>query len=139
MSQLRAMRPEFRAAFAVAAVCALMFSLLSSGAMRPAHALAERSDIACDHFGYLSGTHAVSAQKGISAERDGLPARPAHRCPDCCLSAHAGHAVLPERVASVARPSAERAVSIHHSAVAALPPKSLTSSGANGARAPPSI
>ncbi len=135
MSQLRAMRREFRAAFAVAAVCALMLSLLVSGAIRPAHAFA---GVACDHSAYLVGPHVAVAQDSTEAKRHGAPARSAGKCPDCCLAAHASSAVLPERVASVARPAAP-AATIQLNAAAARPPKSLTSSSANGARAPPSI
>ncbi|MBM3553719.1 MAG: hypothetical protein FJX45_18730 [Alphaproteobacteria bacterium] len=138
MSQLRAMRREFRAAFAVAAVCALLFSLLVSGAVRSAHAFAGSISVACDHSEYLAGSPGVSVQDQTETQRRGAPAQTAHKCPDCCLAPHANSAVLPGRVASVARP-ASRPATIHHSAVAAEPPESLTSSGANGARAPPSI
>lgn len=139
MSQLRAMRREFRAALAVAAVCALMFSLLLSGATRPAHAFADQGGIACDHAAYVAGLHPTAAQKGSSTQRDGLPTHSPRSCPDCCLNAHASHAVLPERLISVARPNAERAAPIQLCAVAAQPPESFTANGANGARAPPSI
>jgi len=138
MSQLRAMRREFRAAFAVAAVCALMLSLLLSGAVRPAHAFAGPIGVACDHSAYLAGLHVAVAQDGTETQRRGAPAQSGHKCPDCCLAAHANSAVLPERVASVARP-AGRPATIHHSSVAAQPPESFTSGGANGARAPPSL
>ncbi|MGJ0513283.1 DUF2946 family protein [Methylocystis sp.] len=139
MSQLRAMRREFHAALAVAAVCALMLSLLLSGATRPAHAYADQGGIACDHAAYVAGLHATAAQKGSSTQRDGSPTHSTRSCPDCCLNAHAGHAVLPERLISVARPSAERAAPIQPSAIAAQPPESFAANGANGARAPPSI
>ncbi len=138
MSQLRAMRREFRAAFAVAAVCALMLSLLFSGAVRPAHAFADSGGVACAHAAYLAGSHTAAAQNWTEARRHGAPARSGHKCPDCCLAAHANAAVLPERMAWVAR-LAERPATIHRNAIAARPPESLTSSGANGARAPPSI
>ncbi|CCJ06788.1 hypothetical protein [Methylocystis sp. SC2] len=139
MSQLRAMRREFRAALAVAAVCALMLSLLLSGATRPAHAFANQGGVACDHAAYVAGLHATAAQKGSSTQRDGAPAHSPRNCPDCCLNAHAGHAVLPERLISVARPNAEPAAPIQLRAVAAQPPESFAANGANGARAPPSI
>lgn len=139
MSQLRAMRREFHAALAVAAVCALMLSLLLSGATRPAHAYADQGGIACDHAAYVAGLHATAAQKGSSTQRDDSPTHSTRSCPDCCLNAHAGHAVLPERLISVARPSAERAAPIQPSAIAAQPPESFAANGANGARAPPSI
>jgi len=139
MSQLRAMRREFRAALAVAAVCALMLSLLLSGATRPAHAFADQGGIACDHAAYVAGLYATAAQKESSTQRDGSPTHSTRSCPDCCLNAHAGHAVLPERLISVARPNAERAAPIQPSAVAAQPPESFAANGANGARAPPSI
>lgn len=139
MSQLRAMRQEFRAALAVAAVCALMFSLLLSGATRPAHAFADPGGIACDHAAYVASLHATAAQKGGATQRDGSPTHSTHSCPDCCLSVHAAPAVLPERVASALRPPAERPSEIRHCGVATQPPESFAANGANGARAPPSI
>ncbi len=137
MSQLRAMRREFRAAFAVAAACALMFSLLVSG-VRPARAFAGSVGVACEHSLYLAGLNIAAAQDGTETQQRGAPARSGGKCPDCCLAAHASSAVLPERVASVARPAAP-AATIQLNAAAARPPESLTSSSANGARAPPSI
>ena len=140
MSQLRAMRREFHAALAVAAACALMLSLLLSGATRPAHAFADQGGgIACDHAAYVADLHATAAQKGGSTQRDGSPTHSTRSCPDCCLNAHAGHAVLPERLISVGRPNAERAAPIQLCAVAAQPSESFAANGANGARAPPSI
>ncbi|MBM3563117.1 MAG: hypothetical protein FJX48_08190 [Alphaproteobacteria bacterium] len=138
MSQLRAMRREFRAAFAVAAVCALVFSLLVSGAVRPAHAFPGSAGVACDHSEYVVKSHAAPAKNWIDAQPRGAPSHFGHKCPACCLAAHANSAVLPERVASFARPVAP-AATIHHRAIAARPSESLTGSGANGARAPPSI
>ncbi|TLG73741.1 hypothetical protein [Methylocystis sp. B8] len=139
MSQLRAMRREFRAAFAVAAACALMFSLLLSGAVRSAHAFADARGVDCQHFADLAATHPAAAQKESATQRDPAPTHPAHRCPDCCLSAHAAPAVLPERIVSVTRPAAEQSATIHHGAAAARAPEGFVSNGANGARAPPSI
>ncbi|MBM3553364.1 MAG: hypothetical protein FJX45_16835 [Alphaproteobacteria bacterium] len=137
MLQLRAMRREYRAAFAAA--CALMFSLLLSGAVRSAHAFADARGVACHHFADFTAAHPAAAQKESATQRDGAPARPGHRCPDCCLSAHAAPAVLPERLVSVTRPAAEQSATIHQSAAAARAPESFVSNGANGARAPPSI
>jgi hypothetical protein len=138
MSQLRAKRRELRTAFAVAAACALMLSLLLSGAVRPAHAFAASNGVACEHSGYFAQQLIAAAQDSTAAKRHGAPARSGHKCPDCCLSAHANSAVLPERVAAIARIAA-RPATIHHRAIAARPPESLATSGANGARAPPSI
>jgi hypothetical protein len=76
------MRREFRAAFAVAAACALMFSLLLSGATRPAHAFAGQGGIACDHAAYVASLHATAAQKVEPTQRDGSPTHSTHRCPD---------------------------------------------------------
>ncbi|MFO1103211.1 MAG: hypothetical protein U1E20_09945 [Methylocystis sp.] len=138
MSQLRAMRREFRAAFAVVAACALMLSLLLSGAARPAHAFAGSEGVACEHFASLAGPLIAASQDATAAMRHGAPFRSGHKCPECCLAAHANSAVLPERMASIAR-SAARPATIDHSAIGARPPESLTPSGANGARAPPAI
>ncbi len=138
MSQLRAMRRDFRAAFAVVAVCALMLSLLLSGATRPAHAFAESDGLACSHSAYIARLHIAAAQDWIEAQRRGAPAHSGHKCPDCCLAAHVGSAVLPERLGWIAQP-AGRTVLIHRHVIAARPPENLTSSGANGARAPPTI
>ena len=109
MSQLRALRWEFRTAFAVAAVCALMFSLLVASAVRPAQAFAGSDGVACDHSAYLAGPHAAAAQNWIDAQPRGAPAHIGHKCPACCLSAHASSAILPGRVASFARPVAPAA------------------------------
>ncbi len=138
MSQLRAMRREYRAAFAVAAVCALILTLLLSGAGRPAHAFAGPEGVACEHLAYLTGQPIAAAQDSSDAERHNASAQSRHKCPDCCRAAHAHSAVLPQRVASVARPVG-RPATIHHRAIAARPPESMPSRGANGARAPPSI
>jgi hypothetical protein len=139
MSQLRAMCRKFRAAFAVSAICALIFGLLVTGAAMPAHASINASTgdgIACDHASYVAGVQAIATQK------DGAPMRGgslAHACPDCCLAAHAGAAVLPERIATVTRPAAERPVTIHYCSGSARQPESLAWNAANGARAPPAI
>lgn len=138
MSQLRAMRREFRAALAVAAACALMLSLLLSGATRPARAFAGSLGVACEHSLYLAELNIAAAPDRSQTQQRGAPAQSGHKCPDCCLAAHANSAVLPERMASVARPAGRQAT-IHHHAIAARPPESVTSNGANGARAPPSI
>lgn len=145
MSQLRAMRREFRAAFAVVTACALMFSLLLSGAARPAHAFAAPIAFACDHVAHAQAASAATAQaldvvalKMSETRRDGGPGRSGHNCPDCCLAAHASHAVLPERLGWVTQPRAEGPARIRHSAIATQPPETFVSNGANGARAPPS-
>ena len=94
--------------------------------------------IACDHAAYVAGLHANAVQKEGATQRDGSPTHSTHRCPDCCLTAHAAPAVLPERVASATQPAAERPSEIRHCAVATQPPESFAANGANGARAPPS-
>lgn len=134
MSQLRAMCREHRAAISVAAICALIFGLLVTGAARPAHALQNdfgKTAIACDHAAHLSG-----------AATDPEPARNGslgHKCPDCCLAAHAGAAVLPARSVAVTRPSSAPSATVHYASGTARQPDSLAASPANGARAPPAI
>lgn len=134
MSQLRAMCREHRAAISVAAICALIFGLLVTGAARPAHALQNdfgKTAIACDHAAHHAG-----------AATDQEPARNGslrHKCPDCCLAAHAGTAVLPTRFGAVTRPGAATAATVRYPSGAARQPDGLATSPANGARAPPAI
>ncbi len=137
MSHLRVMCREFRAAIAVGASYALIFGLLVTGAPRPAHAfvgVSANDSIACEPAIHHAGRQAATPAKDSAPAPDGSPA---HKCPDCCLAAHAGAAVLPERIAVLTRPPAERPAIIHYHAGSARQPESLSSGAANGARAPP--
>lgn len=137
MSHLRAMYREFRSAFAVSVIYALIFGLLVTGAARPAHAFIGASandSVACDHAIHLDGRQAATPAKDSAPAPDGSLAR---KCPDCCLAAHAGAAVLPERIAVLTRPPAKRPATIHYCAGSARQPEGLSSGPANGARAPP--
>lgn len=133
MSQMRAMRLELRAMFAAVAACALVFALLISGAA---------------NAGRMSTHNAVgAAMAGCQHDRDASvfgKASPTpsggqtghNHCPDCRLVTQAGAAVLPERLATMARlaPAAEHA---SYTAFASHEPITAVSKAANGARAPP--
>lgn len=139
MSQTQAKRRESRAIFAVAAICALVFGLVVSGAAQASRASAGHllsahgpaaSSVTCDHPDY-----AVDAAHHHSGPGEKSPGHT--KCPDCCLAAHAGPAVLPERVGTPTRPALERAAPIAYVALSAREPESSHSSAVNGARAPP--
>lgn len=136
MSQMRAMRSELRAIVAVAAVCALIFSLLVAGAMhRP------RGDGLNDlpqKQAHVATCHGLAGHLG--ANGSSTPANDGQQdhegCPYCCLAALAGSVVLPERLATIARP-ARASSPVSYYAFSAQEPETPLSNSANGARAPP--
>lgn len=137
MSQVRAVCLQFRAAFAVAAICALFFGLVTSGAAQASHDLradlsAAAGDVACDRHPAQPAGDAVAPGRADPRKHHG-------HCPDCCLAAHAGAAVLPERCAPVFAPTALRPRPIVYFAHATRAPESFLSSDVNGARAPPAL
>jgi hypothetical protein len=136
MSQMRAMRVELRAIFAVAAVCALIFSLLVAGAMHQPRGdglnnIAQQQE-------HVATCHDLA--RHLDANGSSTPANDGRQdhagCPYCCLAALAGSAVLPERLATITRPV--RASSpVFYYAFSAHEPDTAVASAANGARAPP--
>lgn len=135
MSQMRAMRFELRAMVAVIAVCALVFSLLIAGAAHRMH------DGSSGKIALQGKTHAVMCHDRVSAFDPSTPSKNGpvdHKtCPDCCLAALVVSAVLPDRVATLAR-VIRAAAPISYVAFATRELEAPSSGAVNGARAPPS-
>ena len=136
MSHRRTMRVTMRAIFAVSLAFALISGLFVSsvlyGARAPAFGrTAQGLTVSCHNW-------AVSTPQSAN----GAPARPdrhsgATGCPDCCLAAHAGAAVLPERFAIVTRPMRVAASRVRYFALTTHEMEASVSNAVNGARAPP--
>lgn len=137
MSQLRDLGGKLRAAIAIAAVWALIFSLSASSAIA-----SNPPDVA-----YKSGPQASAGlfacfkrhmTQRADIARDKAPQSDhagKHRCP-CCLAAGAAAAVLPARVATdTARIPLEKPV--FYAAIRCDAQESDSSRSAHGARAPP--
>ena len=73
--------------------------------------------------------------KGLPPALTDIPG--ANGCPDCCLAAHAGAAVLPERFAIVTRPMRIAASRVRYFALTTHEMEAAVSNAVNGARAPP--
>jgi hypothetical protein len=63
----------------------------------------------------------------------------ANGCPDCCLVSHAGAAVLPDRIATFARPMRIAASRVRYFALSTHEMEASVSNAVNGARAPPAL
>ncbi|BBU60262.1 hypothetical protein MSC49_01970 [Methylosinus sp. C49] len=132
MSHTGGQRREMRAICAIAAVCALIFALLVSGAPHRV-ASAPADGRAGAQVAARSVCHDV-----LSDTRDGTPDSPVKkgaRCP-CCLAAHSGPAVLPDRISVALRRETAARPAVYRAFAAAPPPFAL-SQAVNGARAPP--
>ncbi|WP_159728834.1 DUF2946 family protein [Methylosinus sp. Ce-a6] len=130
MSHTGGQRIEMRAICAIAAICALVFALLVSGA---AHRLASPADERAD----LQLAADSVCHYALPDMNGGTPDRPSKGagCP-CCLAAHSGPAVLPDRIFVVLRRAPAAKPAIYRAFAAATPPFAL-SQAVNGARAPP--
>jgi hypothetical protein len=132
------MRLSFRAFPAIWVMAALVLGLLSSGfpsARASASASSERF-VACHQFSselYVAAGRAEAHSRGHDTGKHGSFAG----CPDCCLAAHAGAAVLPEREPAFARPLRAAVARIRYSSVSEGVTNSAPIAAANGARAPP--
>lgn len=136
MSHWRAQRFELRAIFAAAAVCALVFALLVSGAQQGARGEGSMQ-IASDGDVHHAMCHYSSFEISKDATRDGGGQKKQAGCP-CCLATHTGAAVLPER--TVASIRCERpAIRALYTALVDAAPHSAAPSAVNGARAPPNF
>lgn len=134
MSHTRDQRNEWRAISAVAAVCALVFALLVSGAQTGARAEASmRAASRGDMHQAICQHHASDAAQNGTPDGGGRSKR--GDCP-CCLVGQAGAAVLPERVVTVTRVERTATHALYLPA-AAVPPRFAFSQAVNGARAPP--
>lgn len=128
MSHLRAKCLELRAALSVAAMCALFFGLLISGAAQARQSVGSHLPCVVAH---VDETQAQTAP----AENDNHA--PGADCPDCCLAAYPGAVVLPGRVAVAAQPVAIAGPALVYADLAAREPQSFLTRAVNGARAPP--
>jgi hypothetical protein len=128
------MGARIRAFFVLGAVCAVTIGLLAPAFSRPASMVASGVASECPH---------AMAKSAVAASPDGPASSHAPRhssapgCPDCCLAAHLGMAVLPLRSASFARPERRVASRIRYADCAAIAVKPVAAEAANGARAPP--
>jgi len=130
------MRVTLRAIFAVSLAFALISGLFVSSVLYGARAPA----LGRTAQGLSVSCHNWAASTTQSA--NGAPARPdrhsgATGCPDCCLAAHAGAAVLPERFAIVTRPMRVAASRVRYFALTTHEMEASVSNAVNGARAPP--
>jgi hypothetical protein len=139
MSHTLNLGDKLRAAIAVAAVWALMFSMSVSGA-----AAANATDVVFNND-HPAGVGLFACFKRHMTQRGDVGSEKApgsnnagkHHCP-CCLAAAAAAAVLPERIAAAAdRLRVARPVS--YFAATGNAPKSAPCRSANGARAPPAL
>jgi len=130
MSHTGGQRIELRAICAIAAICALVFALLVSGAP---HRLASPAD---GPAGQQLAAHGM-CHYALPDMNGGAPDRPSKGagCP-CCLAAHSGPAVLPDRMTVVLRGAPAAKPALYRAFAAATPPFAL-SQAVNGARAPP--
>ena len=138
MSQMRAMRIELRAIVVVIAVCASIFGLFLPAFTHSRHdgasSLASQqgdSHIACPELKRPSSAFGSSTAPAND--------RQSHQtqCPGCCLAALAASAVLPERVATLARPIRGASQVSYYASSSERKPETGASSAVNGARAPP--
>jgi hypothetical protein len=130
------MRVNMRAIFAVSLAFALIFGLFVSSVLYGARGSAFGQ--AAQGLSFSCHSWAVSATqsaKGAPARSDGHSG--AAGCPDCCLAAHAGAAVLPGRFATVTRPMRVAASRVRYFALATHEMEAAVSNAVNGARAPP--
>lgn len=122
-----------KALFVIGAICAMMIGLIFP-TYSPAGHFARGGAVGCPHNIVkrdLSAGFSDSAPSHAPRRSD-LPG-----CPDCCLTACLGTAVLALRSSSFARPQARVASRMRYSLYAASPHKPMVAEPANGARAPP--
>lgn len=132
MSHGGGQRIVMRAICAIASVCALVFALFLSAAPH-------RTMTAPSSASARALCHETVDATAADAAHDGAPETPAKgrtACP-CCLAAHSGPAVLPERAVFAAPRYPEAAPAVYRIFPAAPPPFALSRT-VNGARAPPS-
>jgi hypothetical protein len=138
-----------RGLFAVAAMCALIFGAFASGVFFGAHAGPGSQSVAavstpCPHHmaGHDLAAQDLAAQDLAAQSGDEAPAHSRGHgslagCPDCCLSAHGGAAVLTPRGVSSALPMREATSRVRYFAVSTRADEQAVVIVANGARAPP--
>jgi hypothetical protein len=135
MSQLRAISSGIRSAIAVVAVWGLMLGVAASGAAA-ANAANPSSETSASGGLFACFKRHMTHQTDVAGEKTPERQSKKHHCPDCCLAAHAAAAVLPARLATIARPS-QAPQPIAYLAATSREPESFSSRTVNGARAPP--
>lgn len=141
MSQWRHISGRIRAAIAVVAMWSLMFGVSAAGA-----AAASAADPVFRNNGAASGGLFACFKRHMTQRAEAAGAEKApegqgsarHHCP-CCLAAHAAAAVLPERLATPARPPRAAPSQIRRLSFTAHEPESVGFRAAHGARAPPTL
>jgi hypothetical protein len=141
MSQLRHISSNLRAALAVVAIWMLMFSAVTSGSAAAYAGDPVYRDNASASVGLFACFKRHMTQRADAPNEKAPPghANKGHHCPDCCLVAQAVAAVLPERVATVARPLTAPPSPICYLAESSRSPESAHARAVNGARAPPAL
>jgi len=128
------MSARYRAFFVIGAICAVAFGLVAPGVNAAASPLSAQATIDCPH-------HFATSVSSASHHLSQPPHTPRHagfgHCPDCCLAAHAGAAVLPLRSASFARPERRVASGMRYAPYRSSALTLIAAVAANGARAPP--
>lgn len=136
MSQLRDIGVKLRAAIAIVAVWALMFSVSASGAASAAASDTSLRDapnnglFACFKR-HMTQRADAAGEKAPDSQNSGK-----HHCP-LCLAAHTAAAVLPDRLSAPAERLQAPPSRIAPPARSASDPESLSLRSAHGARAPP--
>jgi Protein of unknown function (DUF2946) len=136
MSQLRDIGVSLRAAFAVVAVWALMFSMSASSAAAVGASDAGAS-VQVQNGGLFAcfKRHMTQRADATGKAPDGRHAG-RHHCPHC-LAAHTAAAVLPDRLSTPAELLRAPPQRVAPPATTARQPESVALRSAHGARAPP--
>ncbi|ARN80773.1 hypothetical protein B1812_06440 [Methylocystis bryophila] len=119
--------------FVIGAICAMMIGLIFPTYSSAGH-FARGGAVECPHS-IVKPDVSVGSYDGAPSQaprHSGLPG-----CPDCCLTACLGTAVLVLRSFFFARPQERVASRMRYSLCAASPLKPMAAEPANGARAPP--
>jgi hypothetical protein len=127
------MSARLKAFFVIGAICAMTIGLILP-TFSLAVPLARGAAVECPHH--------IAKQDLSVAPHDGAPTQAPRRsglpgCPDCCLAACLGTAVLPMRSASFARAERRVVSCMRYADYAASAIKPVSAQAANGARAPP--
>jgi len=120
------------------AAWALMFSVMTSGAAAASSDTFVLKNNGAASVGLFACFKRHMTQHAATTDEKAPEKRSAgnRHCPECCLVALGGAAVLPERIAKVARPVPTPAPAFDL-ATTYDEPKSAHSGAVNGARAPP--
>jgi hypothetical protein len=139
MSHMRHISISMRAALAVFAVWMLAFSAVTSGAAAASAANLSYTSNAPASVGLFACFKRHMTQRADAADEKAPAGHSSkgHHCPDCCLAAQAVAAVLPARVATIAKPLPAESYAVSYLAATSRDPEGAPTRAANGARAPP--